>query len=67
MRRRMSRRTEEDKKEEEEEAFKCYFRNNFCPYMSVLIFVRFENIGYRTDKKRTQNMSPPPPYPVPAL
>ena len=45
----MSRRTEEGKKEEEK-AFKCYFRNSFCPFMSVLIFVCFENIGYQTDK-----------------
>ena len=44
----MSRRTEEGKKEEK--AFKCYFRNSFCPFMSVLIFVCFENIGYQTDK-----------------
>ena len=35
----MSRRTEEGKKEEK--AFKCYFRNSFCPL----------NIGYQTDKK----------------
>ena len=63
----MSRRTEEDKKEEEE-AFKCYFRNNFCPFMSV--FVRFENIGYRTDKKRTQNFPKVPqssPWTPPVL
>ena len=45
----MSRRTEEGKKEEEK-AFKCYFRNSFCPFMSVLIFVCFENIRYQTDK-----------------
>ena len=45
----MSRRTEEGKKEEEK-AFKCYFRNSFCPFMSVVIFVCFENIGYQTDK-----------------
>ena len=45
----MSRRTDEGKKEEEK-AFKCYFRNSFCPFMSVLIFVCFENIGYQTDK-----------------
>ena len=44
----MSRRTEEGKKEEK--AFKCYFRNSFCPFMSVVIFVCFENIGYQTDK-----------------
>ena len=43
----MSRRTEKDEKEEEEgkkgegeegkeeEASKCYFRNSFCPFMSV--------------------------------
>ena len=45
----MSRSTEEGKKEEEK-AFKCYFRNSFCPFTSVLIFVCFENIGYQTDK-----------------
>ena len=45
----MSRRTEEGKKEEEK-AFKCYFHNSFCPFMSVLIFVCIENIGYQTDK-----------------
>ena len=45
----MSRNTEEGKKEEEK-AFKCYFRNSFCPFTSVLIFVCFENIGYQTDK-----------------
>ena len=45
----MSRRTEEGKKEEEK-AFKCYFRNSFCPFMSILIFVCFESIGYQTDK-----------------
>ena len=49
MRGRMSRSTEEGKKEEEK-AFKCYFRNSFCPFTSVLIFVCFENIGYQTDK-----------------
>ena len=37
----MSRRTEEDKKEEEEEAFKCYFRNNFCPFISVFVCSNF--------------------------
>ena len=45
----MSRSTEEGKKEEEK-AFKCYFRNSFCPFTYVLIFVCFENIGYQTDK-----------------
>ena len=34
----MSRSTEEGKKEEEK-AFKCYFRNSFCLFMSV--YVRF--------------------------
>ena len=48
MRGRMSR-TEEGKKEEK--AFKRYSCNSFCPFMSVLIFVCFENIGYQTDKK----------------
>ena len=51
----MSRRTEEGKKEEEK-AFKCYFRNSFCPFMSVLIFVCFENIGYQTDKNGHQTL-----------
>ena len=45
----MIRSTEEGKKEEEK-AFKCYFRNSFCPFTSVLIFVCFENIGNQTDK-----------------
>ena len=36
--------------DEEEEASKCYFRNSFCPFLSALFFVRFENTGYRTDK-----------------
>ena len=40
MRGRMSRRTEEGKKEEEE-AFKCYFRNSFCPFMSVFVRSNF--------------------------
>ena len=51
----MSRRTEEGKKEEEK-TFKCYFRNSFCPFMSVLIFVCFENIGYQTDKNGHQTL-----------
>ena len=46
----MSRRTEEGKKEEEK-AFKCYFRNSFCPFMSILIFVCFESIGYQTEEE----------------
>ena len=68
----MSRRTEEGKKEEEK-AFKCYFRNSFCPFMSVLIFVCFENIGYQTDKNGHKTFygffcffwkHDPPPWPI---
>ena len=47
---------------------KCYFHYNiFCPFLSVLFFVRFENIGYRTDKKHDPPPPPPPPPIMPSL
>ena len=37
---------------EEEEASKCYFRNSFCPFMSV--FVRFLRSRMRMGRRRTE-------------
>ena len=41
---------EEDEKEEEE-ASKCYFRNSFCPFLSVFVrFCPFLSVFVRSDK-----------------
>ena len=59
----MRRRTEEEELgggggEKEEEASKCYFRNSFCPFMSV--FVHFcplseeEEDAMRMGRRRTE-------------
>ena len=61
--------------DEEEEASKCYFRNSFCPFLSVFVricpflFALFLSVlkiqGTERTKTDTKHDPPPPPPPPP--